>query len=282
METGTAYNFLEHLLFPPTLLNSDRLKTCVRNKTILITGASFGIGESLAHMLADKGAHLVLVARTEEKLQLIKTDLETRGARVTIFPTDLSQADQVQLLIDFLLRLPGGVDIIISNAGRSIRRSINDSLYRFHDFTRTIAINYLGPVQLILPLIPVLEKNKGHLINISSVSALLPPAPFWAAYQASKVAFDQWFRSVASELNAMDISTTTIYLPLVRTRMITPTPAYNNIPAMQPGHVARLVCRRIIDKRKRSVPWWLMFVQMASVLLGSAWEVFTAHYSKKN
>lgn len=109
-----------------------------------------------------------------------------------------------------LYQLPNGLDVIVSNAGKSIRRSIHDSLDRYHDFTRTMAINYFAPVRLLLSIIPLLEKNKGQIINVSTINALLLPIPYWAAYQASKGAFDTWFRSVAPELNAIGIATTTI------------------------------------------------------------------------
>ena len=272
---------LEYLLFPPTRLNKQKLQEQVNDKTILITGASFGIGESLAYMLAGTGAHLVLVARSAEKLAGIKNELEQGGGKVSIFPADLSVPEQVRQLSDFLLQLPGGVDIVINNAGKSIRRPIKDSLDRYHDFTRTMAVNYFGPVQLMLALIPVLEKNKGHVVNVSAINVLLAPAPYWAAYQASKSAFDNWFRCAAPELSVYGISTTSVYLPLVRTRMIAPTLQYNKMPAMQPGHVAMIICRCIARRKRRYTPWWLIFAQLASVLLWYPWELLATYFLKK-
>ena len=161
-----------------------------------------------------------------------------------MLPCDLTNPADVESLLESVHQL-GGVDVLVSNAGKSIRRSIFDSLDRLHDFTRTMNLNYFGPVQLMLSLIPDLVKRRGHVINISAVNVRLIPPPKWAAYQASKTAFDQWFRCVGPELNARGVCTTSIYLPLVRTRMIEPTEAYRNAPAMEPGEVAALICRAI-------------------------------------
>ncbi|MGB4775640.1 MAG: SDR family NAD(P)-dependent oxidoreductase [Daejeonella sp.] len=273
--------FLEFILFPPTRVNENKLWRKLKDKTILITGASFGIGESLAYKLAGTGVNLILVARTEEKLILVKNKIEQMGGHVKIFPTDLSKPDQVQLLLDSIQQLPNGIDILVNNAGKSIRRSIYNSLDRYHDFTRTMAINYFGPVQLILALIPVLKKNKGHIINISAINVLLAPVPYWAAYQSSKSAFDHWFRSVSPELNAGGINTTSIYLPLVKTRMIVPTTVYQKMPTMTPKHVAKIICRYILNKNRKFAPWWLVFGQLGSIIFRSPYEFLTAYFLKR-
>ncbi|MBY0525250.1 MAG: SDR family NAD(P)-dependent oxidoreductase [Gemmataceae bacterium] len=260
------------LFFPFLWFSRAKLQKRLAGKTVLITGASFGIGECLAERLAETSAHLLLVARTAEKLQDVKRRVEARGGRADVFPCDLTKAEEVQALLQQLLQRPDGIDIVVNNAGKSIRRSIFLSLDRFHDFTRTMNLNYFGPVQLLLALIPTLVARRGHAINVSAVNVLLAPAPQWAAYQASKTAFDQWFRSVGPELNARGVGTTSIYLPLVRTRMIEPTKEYRNMPAMQPEQVAQLICRAINSRRRTYAPWWLMMGQLASVLLRWPWE----------
>ncbi len=277
----SKYNFLEHLLFPPTYLNQKKLRTKLKGKTVLITGASYGIGEKLAYLLSEIELHLILVARTEEKLLMIKKDIEKRAAKVSIYPADLRNSDELEDLLAFIHQLPAGIDVFVSNAGISIKRSIYDSLDRFHDFTRTMAINYFAPVQLLLSLIPLLKKNEGHIITISTVNALLIPLPFWAAYQASKSAFDIWFQSVAPELNAMGIATTSIYLPLVKTRMILPTPEYQKMPAMFPHHVGKIICKSMYTKKKRVIPWWIIFGQWASLMFRGAWEFVIPRILKK-
>lgn len=261
------------LFFPFLHFSRSQLQQRLAGKTVLITGASYGIGECLAELLAETQAHLLLVARTEAKLIEVKRRVEAKGGHAEIFPCDLRDAADMQALIDQLQQHPGGIDIFVSNAGHSIRRSIFDSLDRLHDFTRTMNLNYFAPVQLMLGLIPTLVAHQGQVINISAVNVLLIPAPKWAAYQASKTAFDQWFRSVSPELNARGLRTTSIYLPLVRTRMIEPTQSYQNLPAMSPEQVAQLICKAILSGKRTYAPWWLKVGELASVLFRGVWEV---------
>ncbi len=264
--------WMERVLFPGAALNRDKLRREIQGKTILITGASSGIGEQAAYMLADSGAHLVLVARRAEKLEAMKAELEARGARVSVHPADLRNEEQLEGLIAYLRALPDGLDIIVSNAGHSIRRSIFESLDRYHDFARTMALHYSAPVRLLLAMIPVLERRQGHIIHISTINTLLIPFPYWAAYQASKAAFDTWFQAVMPELRARGIAATSIYLPLVRTPMIMPTAAYRKLPAMSPQQAARVIGRAICTRRKVWKPWWLIFGQLGSVLFRGSWE----------
>lgn len=268
-----AYRFLEHLLFPQTGLNKHRLGRQVEGKTILITGASSGIGEQLAYLLADIQVHLILVARREDRLAAIKSAIEQKTARVTIFPADLRNEEEMARLLRILYQLPDGLDLIVSNAGHSIKRSIYHALDRYHDFTRTMAINYSAPVQLLLSAIPLLERSQGHIINISTINVLLHPFPQWAAYQASKAAFDTWFLSVAPELNAAGVSTTSIYLPLVRTPMMMPTASYRSMPAMSSQHAARIIGKYMYTRKKTFKPWWLIFGQLGSILFRRMLEI---------
>jgi short-subunit dehydrogenase len=269
------------LFFPFLWFSRSKLQRRLAGKTVLITGASYGIGEALAESLAETNAHLLLVARTADKLREVKQRIEARGGRADVYPCDLSNTEAVQGLIQELLQLPDGIDLVVSNAGKSIRRSIFDSLDRLHDFTRTINLNYLGPVQLLLGLIPTLVARQGHVINVSTANAVLLPPPYWAAYQASKTAFNQWFRCVGPELNARGVATTSIYLPLVRTRMIEPTRAFRHLPAMQPEQVSHLLCRAINSRRRSYGPWWLRLAELGSVLFRWPWEVVSTWYLRR-
>jgi len=265
---------MKWLFFPLLWFSRAKLRRRLAGKTVLITGASFGIGESLALTLAETKARLLLVARTADKLLDVKQRVEARGGCAEVFPCDLTDPAAVQNLLGQLLQLPDGIDVVVSNAGKSIRRSIFDSLDRLHDFSRTMNLNYFGPVRLLLALIPTLVTRRGQVINISAVNVLLASPPKWAAYQASKTAFDQWFRCVGPELNARGVAATSIYLPLVRTRMIEPTTEYRNMPAMRPEQVACLICRAINSRRRTYAPWWLLAAELACVLLRWPWEVF--------
>ncbi len=276
-----TYNLIEKVLFPRTYVNEKKLRNALRQKTILITGASSGIGEQVAYMLADFDVHLILVARSEEKLLTVKREVEKKRANVQLFAADLRKEKEMEELLAFIHQLPSGLDIVVSNAGLSIRRSIFDSLDRFHDFTRTMAINYFAPVQLLLSLIPLLEKNKGQIINVSTVNTSLLPIPYWAAYQASKSAFDTWLRSAAPELNKAGVATTSIYLPLVKTPMIAPTATYRNLPAMSPIHVANIICQSMYTKKKTYRPWWLLFGEIASIICRGGLERVVASAIRK-
>ncbi|MCU6709983.1 SDR family NAD(P)-dependent oxidoreductase [Paenibacillus sp. J5C_2022] len=255
-----------------TFKKSNSKLEALQGKTILITGASSGIGEALAYQLAHHDVHLILVARREDRLTEMKREIESLSATVSVCRADLREQDEMDDLLIHLSRQQGGVDIFVSNAGHSIRRKLMDSLDRYHDFTRTMAINYFAPVRLTLALIPQLRHNRGHVINVSTINASLIPFPYWAAYQASKSAFDTWFRSAAPEMNAAGIATTSFYFPLVRTPMIEPTAAYRRMPAMSPERAARLIVNAMLTKRRTYRPWWLVFGELASVLGRQLWE----------
>ncbi|WP_020620362.1 SDR family NAD(P)-dependent oxidoreductase [Paenibacillus daejeonensis] len=269
------YSLLEKLLFPPVHLDREKLAACVRGKTIAITGASSGIGERLAYLMGEYEVRLILIARREDKLRSMQKGIEgdpAMRAKVVVAAADLRNESEMNAVLSQLQQLPDGLDILVSNAGLSIRRPIEASLERYHDFTRTMAINYFAPVRLMLALIPVLRERKGQIINISTINTALIPLPYWAAYQASKQAFDTWLRSAAPELHAMGIATTSIYLPLVRTPMIEPTASYRDMPAMSADHVSQLIAKSIYSRRSRWSPWWLVFGQLASLTGRGVWE----------
>lgn len=263
-----TYNFIESLLFPPIHFNGGKLIKKIHGKTILITGASSGIGEQLAIFLSklEIDLKLILVARRGEKLEALKQSIESKTVVVHIISADLRVQEGMNSLLEYLNSLPGGLDIVVNNAGLSINRPVLQSLDRFHDFTRTMAINYFAPVQLIMSVITILQQNKGQIINISTINALIAPVPNWAAYQASKSAFDTWFQSAAPELIGTGITCTSIYLPLVKTPMIAPTKAYDKAPAMSTEHVAKVICRAMYSKKRRYQPWWLIWGELSTVL----------------
>ena len=143
------------------------------------------------------------------------------------------------------------MDLLINNAGRSIRRSINHSYDRFHDFERTMQLNYFGSLRLIMNFLPGMEQNRnGHVINISSIGALTMPARF-SAYVASKSALDAFSRCAASEFSDCNVYFTTINMPLVRTPMIAPTKIYENVPTISPEEAADMVVEAVIHRSKR-------------------------------
>ncbi len=257
-----TYNFMEKILFPPTILHKGKLINEIEGKTFLITGASSGIGRTLACELAEYRVTLILIARREQMLQQLKEELKECPAAIQLISADLRKEEDMQKTIEELVNLP--IHFFISNAGLSINRPLYESLDRFHDFSRTMAINYFAPVQLLLALLPNLEKNNGQIVNVSTINTLLLPFPNWAAYQASKNAFDTWFRSSSPELNKKGMATSTLYLPLVKTPMIEPTIAYRNTPAMNSIHVAHIILKMLYTKRRTYKPWWAIFGQFVS------------------
>jgi len=250
--------WLSRLLAPPGSGRLDLLRAAVGGKVVLVTGASFGIGEALALRLGAAGARVVLAARSGARLQALVRKIVAAGGEALALPLDLTDPGQVEAAVEELAAIPGGVDVVVHNAGKSIRRSLGRSLDRAHDFQRCMAVNYLGPVQLQLGLLgAMLTRQAGHIVNVSSVGVGLPAAPRWAAYLASKSAFDVWMAAAAPELRPGGIHCTSIYLGLVHTRMSAPTPGYRGLPGQTPDEAAQVICRALI-RRPRSVgPWWL-------------------------
>ncbi len=226
----------------------ERLRDTVAGSVVMVTGASSGIGAAAARSLGRAGATLLLVARSEDRLQAVAQEIVEAGGSAKVLLTDLADPAATQSLVDGVQRDHGGVDVLVSNAGRSIRRSIELSYGRFHDFQRTIDINYLGAVQLVLGLLPTMrEKRRGHIVNVSSLGVLFG-APRFAAYLGSKSAFDAFLRCVAPEVRGDGVAITSIYMPLVRTPMIEATQVYGLLPGLTPDEAAQRVCRAIVER----------------------------------
>ncbi|KUI22726.1 epimerase [Mycobacterium sp. GA-1285] len=259
---------IDKLVNPARAVDLDRLRDRVSGATVLVTGASFGIGEATAYKLAAAGATVLLAARSGDKLDEIAQDVRADGGQAIGYPADLSDPIAVSTLTTRLLDEHGPPDIIVSNAGKSIRRALHDQYERPHDFDRTIGINYLGPVRLLLGLLPAMrERGSGHVVNVSSVAVRVPPGPRWGVYQASKSAFDMWLRSVAPELHADGVDVTSIYLGLIDTRMSAPTESLRNAPTLSADEAADIVVKAIVERPRTVAPWWLWPAEVATVLL---------------
>src|SRR5213076_1494488 len=195
---------------------------------VVVTGASSGIGRATAQLLAGHGARVMLVSRTTEKLEALKQQIESQGGSAFVYPADLSDLDACEAMINRVLQDHGHVDILINNAGRSVRRSIEASYDRFHDFQRTRQLNYFGAAKLLLAVLPGMRsRRRGHIINISSIGVQAFP-PRFGAYVASKSALAALSRCIAPEVVDDGVAITNIHMPLVRTPMIAPTGMYKN------------------------------------------------------
>lgn len=227
------------------------LHDAVKGRTVLITGASSGIGEAAALQLGGAGAKLLLVARTQEKLEAVADVVRDQGGSAFVHTCDLSDPDDVDRMAKEVLAQHGHVDILINNAGKSIRRSVDRSYHRFHDYQRTMALNYFAPVKLMLDLLPVMrERSSGHIINISTIGLQIN-TPRFAAYLASKAALDAFSRSIGPEVIGDGVHFTTVYMPLVRTPMIAPTKIYDRLPTLRPEQAADMICEAIRKRPKR-------------------------------
>ena len=263
-----AAKAIDKVANPQRVSDPDRLRTAVSGKTVLVTGASYGVGEATARTLAAAGASVLLVARSADRLDEIVKSITAGGGRAVAYPTDLTDEAAITALVEKIDKDHGPLDIVVSNAGKSLRRSLHRQYDRPHDFQRTIDINYLGPIRLLLGVLPAMRAHGGgHVINISSVGVRVPPGPEWGAYQASKGAFDKWLRSVAPELHADGVDVTSIYFGLVRTRMIEPTPILRRLPGLFPAEAADVVAKAIIERPRTIAPPWTWPAELATVLL---------------
>ncbi len=227
------------------------LSDSVDGRLVMITGASSGIGEAAALAIGEAGGTVLLVARTQEKLEDVAAVVEAQGGVAHVHPCDLSDVDDIDRLAAEVLEQHGHVDILVNNAGKSIRRSVSRAYERFHDYQRTMQLNYFAPVKLILDLLPEMRRrNSGHIINISTIG-LQTNTPRFSAYLASKAALDAFSRSIAAEIIDDGVHITTVYMPLVRTPMIAPTKIYDHFPTLSSEEAAGMICEAIRKRPKR-------------------------------
>src|SRR5579859_324514 len=227
---------------------ANSLQGTVGGRNVMITGASSGIGEATALELGRASATVLLVARTREKLEAVAARVREAGGTAYVHTCDLTEPDDVDRMANEVLEQHGHVDVLINNAGKSIRRSVNRSYDRFHNYQRTMQLNYFAPVKLILVLLPVMrERGAGHIVNISTIG-LQMNTPRFAAYLASKAALDAFSRSIGPEIIGDGVHVTTVYMPLVRTPMIAPTKIYDRLPTLNPDQAAEMIVEAL---RKR-------------------------------
>jgi NAD(P)-dependent dehydrogenase (short-subunit alcohol dehydrogenase family) len=226
------------------------LKEALAGRHVLITGASSGIGRSTALKVAAAGGVPLLVARSVENLEEVRAEIVAAGGTAYVYSADLADIESIERLIERVLADHRSIDALVNNAGRSIRRSIALSYDRFHDFERTIQLNYFGAVKLIIGLLPHMrERGSGHIVNVSSIGVQTNP-PRFSAYVASKAALDAFTRVVSSEVIGDGVTFTTIHMPLVRTPMIAPTKMYDAFPAISPEEAADMICEALRSRPK--------------------------------
>jgi NAD(P)-dependent dehydrogenase (short-subunit alcohol dehydrogenase family) len=247
---GVLWDFWRRRLDPAARAKGE-LGRAVAGRTVMITGGSSGIGRATALKVAAAGGIPLLVARGIDALEATKAEIVKAGGTAFVYRADLSDVEDCQRLAKEVIAEHGGVDVLVNNAGRSIRRSVAASADRFHDFERTMQLNYFGAVALILTLLPPMRARKrGHIVNVSSIGVQTYP-PRFAAYVASKAALDAFSRCIASEVHGDKVRLTTVHMPLVRTPMIAPTSIYRSFPTLSPTEAADVICRAIAQQPKR-------------------------------
>ncbi|PBA12555.1 SDR family oxidoreductase [Mycobacterium avium] len=226
---------------PQVLVNRPLIKPVeLAGKRVLLTGASSGIGEAAAEQFAREGARVVVVARRKDLLDALAEGITRAGGEAIAMPCDISDLDAADALVADVQQQLGGVDILINNAGRSIRRPLAESLERWHDVERTMVLNYYAPLRLIRGIAPgMIERGDGHIINVSTWGVLSEASPLFAVYNASKAALSTVSRVVETEWGDKGVHSSTLYYPLVATPMIAPTKAYQGVPALTPEEAGR-------------------------------------------
>ncbi len=237
------------------MLHGERtLEKAVAGRIVLITGASSGIGEQAARQVAAAGGSVLLVARGAEKLEALKQEIAAGGGDAFIYPCDLTDYEAIDAMTEEVLGEHGGVDILVNNAGRSIRRSVALSYDRFHDFERTMQLNYFAALRLILRFLPGMrERRSGQIVNVSSIG-VQTRVPRFGAYIASKAALDTLCDALQAETHDENVRFTTIHMPLVRTPMIAPTTLYQRFPTLSPEQAGEVVADAITHRPRRTSP----------------------------
>ena len=257
----------------PELFVDRSLRGRVEGKVVLITGASSGIGRSAAFKLAAAGAVTVIVARGQEELFKTRDEIIAAGGNCHAYTADLAELSSCDELLRQVMADHGRVDILVNNAGRSIRRSIALSYDRFHDFERTMQLNYFGSLRLIMGVLPGMsERKRGQIINISSIG-VLANSPRFSAYVASKAALDAFSRCAQGEFSGHGIAFTTINMPLVRTPMIAPTKMYDSVPTISPDEAADLIVQAVIERPARIATRLGIFSAVLNAIAPKAYEV---------
>ncbi len=244
------WDYWERHLDPDLFIDRSLCGT-VAGKVVLVTGGSSGIGLAAAHKFAEAGAITVICGRDQGKLDEACAEAKAQGYAFIAYAADLADMADCDRFVQWLLASHGGVDFLINNAGRSIRRAIESSYDRFHDYERTMQLNYFGCLRVTMGLLPgMVAKRQGHVVNISSIG-VLTNAPRFSAYVASKAALDAWTRCASSEFADQGVTFTTVNMPLVRTPMIAPTQIYRNVPTLAPEEAAEMIAQACIGKPVR-------------------------------
>ncbi len=238
------------------MVDGEALRAAIGGRVVVVTGASRGVGRAVARRCADAGAHVVLLARDADALDVVAGRLRSDGGSATALAVDLRDLDAATAAGERIVREVGAPTVLVSNAGHSIHRDLARYTDRRHDVERLAGVNMLGPIALALPLLAAMRAaGGGQLVSVGSVGMVLP-GPGWSVYTATKAGFDAWLRSISPELRHDGVAVTSIHLPLTRTAMSAPTYADSRLPALSADGAATWVCRAMLSRRRVVAPWW--------------------------
>jgi short-subunit dehydrogenase len=179
-----------------------------REKTVIVTGASSGIGKALALRLTEKGAWLALAARNPQRLNALAIECQKHGGKAIAIPTDVADESQCRMLIQHTQETYGRIDMVVNNAGMDVVSKLED-LPDLHLFKQVIDVNFYGTVYCTYYALPYLKETSGRIVNISSLGGMLA-IPFNTSYVASKSAVIGFSDSLRMELKKTGVSVTTI------------------------------------------------------------------------
>ncbi|MFI5499429.1 SDR family NAD(P)-dependent oxidoreductase [Nocardia asteroides] len=254
VETPVA-RALAWLIGPRGLRSRAALREAVAGKVVVVTGASYGVGEATARLFAEAGAHVVVAARSLERLREVADDITAAGGQAFAYRLDLTDEQSIAEFAASVRYDLGEVDVLIHNAGKSLRRSVHLSYDRPKDVTATAGANYVGPMRLTLALLPGMrERGSGHIVNVSTVGIMFPVMPKWGFYLSSKAAFDWWMRAVGMEARADGVTLTTFYAGLMHTRMSAPSRWMRLLPGQTPEDAARVLAKAVVRKPRTMTP----------------------------
>jgi short-subunit dehydrogenase len=251
-------SFFKNIVYPPKYIGNKKLKRAFEGKWVVITGASSGIGEALTLKLIDAKANLFLIARNEEKLKALCDMARDNGCKANYHAIDLREREQLDAFCEELKKKLPKVSFLFCNAGKSIKRSISDSIDRMHDFDRTMDLNYRAMVALSLALMPSLREAGGRIVYTSSVSSRYPFAPSWSAYHASKCAANVWCRTARREQKKLGVKVQIAYMPLVHTPMSNANETYKKLPAYSADEGACILLKLATSNKFCYKPWWTL------------------------
>lgn len=243
-----------------------------KNKVVLITGASSGIGKEAATQFAKLGANIVLVSRRKEKLEQVENELKKFNITTLVCQCDVSKKDQVEKLSKTVLEKFDSIDVLINNAGFAIYGSVTD--LSIDEIQSQMETNYFGMIYCVKNFLPkMLEKKSGHIVNVASVAASFG-LPGIASYCASKHAMLGFSEGLKHELKGTGVGITVVSPIMVRTDFFD-HPSFEKMPKYSPTSLSSKTVAKAIIKAANSKR---LEIIVPSVVRGAVWMKHTFPY----